>query len=257
MPATTRSANKQPKLEEVKGTETGNKSASETLKRKNTVVSGADNAKKKKGDNMKARPQKSESVNPQRSKGGQDPSEQELRDVILINRAPVLELWAICVTHFLYGSLPWDTCLSIGGAISTITAIAKGRSIGTMEKPDPGEAEQRRRERQEKAEKQQLDDIEVMGFHLMLKDGQAMVGEKPRKGDEAALKKKFGEHEYGMVKKAFEDALASWKGKDGQLDAEAFKMYEDFRPSVPPGQKGWGRKGQLSLENVKSVVGAG
>ncbi|SMY25818.1 unnamed protein product [Zymoseptoria tritici ST99CH_1A5] len=172
---------------------------------------------------------------------------------ITINRAPVLELWASSVAHVLHPSLSWSTCLSIGGAISTITAISKGRSIGKIQKPDPDEAAEKKQKRQKSDAK--LEDVDVMGFNLHLdKDGQAMVGEKPKKSDEEALKKKYGPDSYEKAKAAFEEALKSWKGKEDELNGRAFHMYEDFRPSVAAGQSGWGRKGVLDLERVKNVV---
>jgi len=247
MPAATRSATKQPTLEEVKGTETEGKKANETGQRK------AVNSKKRKADSGESTPKQSKSQKAA-PPSQQDPQEND--DHITINRAPVLELWTSCVTHLLYPDVSWDTCLSVGGAIATITAISKGRSIGTMDKPDPGEAQERRRKRMEKAEKEELEEIEVMGFKLRMKDGHAEVGDKPKKGSEAALKKKFGDEQYERVKLSFEQALGGWEGKEHELDGSAFKMYEHFRPSIPPGQKGWGKKGQLNLHTVKDVVGA-
>ncbi|KAI6897583.1 hypothetical protein KC318_g5449 [Hortaea werneckii] len=255
MPAITRSATKQPKLEEIKGTETGDKGSrgsSDTRKHKLPDIS-TNSSKRQKGKDGHLRQKEDSSASSDKGTIQHNNADQG-QDTITINRAPVLELWASCVTNFIYPSLPWETCLSIGSAIATITAVAKGRSIGTIEKPEPGEAEKRRRERQRKAENEPLEDIEVMGFHLRLENGQALVGEKPKPGNESALSKKFGHEQYERAKGAFQDALGSWKGRESELDGEAFKMYEEFRPTVPPGQKGWGRKGQLNLESVKSAV---
>ena len=241
---TTRSANKQAKLEDVGVVDKdaagpANSKASAGQKRKADSL-----AQDAKGKAKKSKQVKSE-------------DEQE-DDYITINRAPVLELWASCVAQFLHPSLSWNTALSIGGAISTITAISKGRSIGTMEKPDPGEAQRKKEKREEAAEKGGLKEVEVMSFHLNLDDnGQALVGGKPKKGNEDALRKKYGGPEqYDKVRTAFQDSLQSWKGKEEELDKQSFGFYEDFRPSIPLGQKGWGRKGQLRLETVKQVVDA-
>lgn len=174
------------------------------------------------------------------------------QDAITINRAPVLELWAASVAHFMFPSMSWATCLSVGGAISTITAISKGRAIGKMDKPDPGIAEEKRLKQREA--QANLDDIEVMGFHLHIKDGNAMVGDKPKKSNEDVLMKKYGPQNYERAKDAFAAALTTWQGREDELDKEAFHMYEDMRPNVPAGQKGWGRKGQLSLATIESVV---
>jgi hypothetical protein len=62
-------------------------------------------------------------------------STNELEKPIIINRAPVFELWGACVAHLLHAELSWNLCLSIGSSISTIIAISKGRSIGTIAPP--------------------------------------------------------------------------------------------------------------------------
>ena len=95
-----------------------------------------------------------------------------------------------------------------------------------------------------------------MSFKLSLdKNGQAMVGGKPKKAGEEALMKKYGgSAQYERVKGTFQDALKGWKGEEEELDGRAFSYYEDFRPSIAPGQQGWGRKGHLNLETVKTVV---
>ncbi len=77
----------------------------------------------------------------------------------------------------------------------------------------------------------------------------------PKKPNEEALRKKYGGAEqYDKARAAFQDALKTWKGREDELQKQAFGFYEDFRPSIPPGQKGWGRKGQLRLQTVRDVV---
>lgn len=100
------------------------------------------------------------------------------------------------------------------------------------------------------------DEIKVMHFRLRVEDRLAVVGSegKGKPGDEEALRRKFGEGEYERVRSAFDDALKSWKGDEEELNKRGFGMYEEFRPDVSKGQKGWGRKGELRLENVRSVV---
>jgi hypothetical protein len=174
---------------------------------------------------------------------------------ILINRSPVLQLWSACVAHFIYPQLPWDTCLSAGSAISTICAVAKGRSIGTIESSDITDDKKRKRE-EAKEKNKGLHTIDVMHFHLKLKDGRALVGSQgPGKpAAEEPLRKKFGEKEYAETRKVFGECLQYWKGKEKELNQKAFGFYEHFRPQVSGGQKGWGRKGELSLEKVRSTI---
>ncbi|KAK3647034.1 hypothetical protein LTR56_008200 [Elasticomyces elasticus] len=249
---TTRSATVQPKLEEVKGTVTDSKKANESRKRK--APPEAASSKKRKTADAGTNEGKTTAKGKAANKPKTDNSTTDDADPIAINRAPVLELWTSCVAHFVYPELSWDTCLSIGCAVASITAMAKGRSIGVMEKPDPGEAAERREKRKEKVEHDELDEVDLMSFHLKLKDGQAMVGEKPKKGNETTLRKKYGDEQYDKAKQAMQEGVNEWKGKEDQLSHEAFKMYEQFRPNIPPGQKGWGRKGQLNLQNVKTTI---
>ncbi|KAK5739427.1 hypothetical protein LTR17_005332 [Elasticomyces elasticus] len=232
---TTRSATVQPKLEEVKGTVTDSKKANESRKRK--APPEAASSKKRKIADAGTNEGKTTAKGKAADKPKTDNSTTDDADAITINRAPVLELWTSCVAHFVYpefhgqGTLDWRD-----------------------EKPDPGEAAERREKRKEKAQHDELDEVDLMSFHLKLKDGQAMVGDKPKKGNETALRKKYGDEQYDKAKQAMQEGVNEWKGKEDELNHEAFKMYEQFRPNIPPGQKGWGRKGQLNLQTVKTVV---
>jgi hypothetical protein len=39
-----------------------------------------------------------------------------------------------------------------------------------------------------------------------------------------------------------------------QLAARAYTLYEQFRPDVPEGKKGWGAAGQLDLDYIRSLA---
>ncbi|KAF3038662.1 hypothetical protein E8E12_006778 [Didymella heteroderae] len=184
------------------------------------------------------------------SKPKTETTDDRANDVVKVNRAPVLHLWAASVAHHVHSELEWETCLSAGSAISTICAVAKGRSVGTIaEKDDDSNSS--------KDKKQDEEEIEVMHFKLRIKDGLAVVGGegKGKSGGEDALKKKFGDGEYERTKRVFEEALRNWEGSEEVLNGKAFHMYEDFRPDVSKGQKGLGGKGELKLQTVRDVVG--
>lgn len=132
--------------------------------------------------------------------------------------------------------------------MSAICAVAKGRAIGTVAERDHGTKSKHVEEKKQSVEKNH-----VMQFNLELKDGLALM-RKPKAGGEEALRKKFGGREYDTVRGVFEDALNSWAGHEEELNRQAFGFYEKFRPEVKRGQKGWGRKGDLDLEKVKSVI---
>jgi hypothetical protein len=252
MPATTRSSGKQAHIDDP--TET--KAAVTSKKRKATPSDTKPNKRvaqqKHVQDSTPPQPshEASSRTKPSKSESKPKSDSDESEDGILINRAPVLELWAATVTSFLYPKVSWETSLSAGSAISTLCAISKGRAIGAIEKKDPSVTKKQRKEQSD----EELDELEVMGLHLTLADGQALVGDKPKKANESALVKKFGQEAYERVKAAFTETLQLWAGQEEELNARAFHCYEDFRPTVPKGQKGWGRKGMLNLQTVKDAV---
>lgn len=180
-------------------------------------------------------------------------STDELEKPIIINRAPVLELWGACVAQFLHPDFSWNLCLSIGSSISTITAISKGRSIGTSAPLD--EAKNDASNDQNKKKEDGLTTVKVMGFPMTIKDDSVVVKGKPKTTREVSLIRKYGSDDnYGKVKDTMSEALDGWKDKEDDLDAKAFHMYEKFRPDVAKGQKGWGRKGELHLSKVRDTI---
>jgi hypothetical protein len=261
----TRSKTAQTKLERlgVSGTKVEPKETKIKAKKNNTATSkkvapktpsSNTASKKRKSPNTPSSENPSKRVKTTRSPTKQAKiDDQEADPIIFINRAPVLQLWGACVAHFIYPSLSWETCLSAGSAISTICAISKGRSIGTVPEKNDSEGKQQARDKAKKKQKE-LDRIEVMHFKLKLKDGLVLVGSKQKPGSEELLKKKFAEKEYEAAKDAFDGALKSWEGDEEGLNEKAFKFYEGFRPDVRKGEKGWGRKGELSLAKVKSTI---
>lgn len=94
-----------------------------------------------------------------------------------------------------------------------------------------------------------------MNFPLPVKDSAVLVSGTPKTVKEAQLVGKFGGQEtYDHAKETMHSALKSWRGHSDDLDGKAFGMYEKFRPSVPAGDKGWGKKGELSLAQLASVA---
>ena len=39
-----------------------------------------------------------------------------------------------------------------------------------------------------------------------------------------------------------------------QLAVEAYGLYEQFRPEIPEGKKGWGVKGELDLDYIRALA---
>jgi hypothetical protein len=255
---TTRSASKQARLEDFTGQQTAaskpkksKTSKASTVKRKSRISASRHGGmlspppspiRKRKNPASHARPRPEKKPKPQEQQEGP----------IMINRAPVLHLWGAAVTHFLYPKLDWLTCLGAGSAISAICAIAKGRSIGTIEEPEDTE-ERRKRKKEQREKEKDYDVLDVMHFKLRQKDGKVYFSGKPQSSNEGTLRNKYGEH-YDDVKETFNEALNEWKGDEEELNKAAFGMYEEFRPHIDAGQRGWGRKGALDLEVVRKTI---
>lgn len=240
---TTRSANKQARLE---GFEEGPESTKPAATRKAKSTSKAKQSNKRKASSA-AKDEKSNAV--KKLKSDTDVKSEE--EAIVINRAPVLQLWGAVVAQFLYPDLGWTTCLSIGNSISTLCAISKGRSIGLIQSKEDADSSERKKKKADIGTRK----LTVMGFPMQIKGEVVVVDGKPKPFKEANLKGKFGgEEKYGKAKTAFEESLQTWKGLETELDKKAFHMYEEFRPSVAGGQQGWGRKGKLELGEAQRVI---
>ena len=70
-------------------------------------------------------------------------------------------------------------------------------------------------------------------------------------GVEKYLEQKFGEH-LEPARLALEKLAQAFPPRE--LDARAFDLYEKFRPEVPEGKKGWGAKGELDLDYIRTLA---
>ncbi len=161
---------------------------------------------------------------------------------ILINRAPVLTLWAAIVAERL--GFDHDEALSLGKALAGLNAQSKGRRLGIF-KPSPKELRKvRERERGEEFW------VDLLGRALPAvntEDGvRAVVKSKPIDPEdvEQYLASKFGEALQAAREAMMELASAF---KPDEPAERGFALYEQFRPAIPEGVRGWGAKGELDL----------
>ena len=64
------------------------------------------------------------------------------------------------------------------------------------------------------------------------------------------LQQKFGE-DLDRARSALEALAKSFP--PAQLEEQAYPLYEKFRPKIPEGKKGWGAKGELDLDLIRSL----
>jgi hypothetical protein len=166
---------------------------------------------------------------------------------IKINRAPVLTLWATIVAERL--GHPPETALTLGRAVAGLNAQSKARRLGLVEEKKP--------EAMEKPQARKAKTVTVLGRAVPVvqtKDGMRALSKdeaiKPA-SVQRYLESKFGEH-LPDVRAALEALAKAYP--PARLEAVAYGLYEQFRPDVPEGQRGWGAAGTLDLEKVRRLA---
>lgn len=170
-------------------------------------------------------------------------------NVITINRAPVLTLWAAVVAERLgYGR---EEALSLGKAVAGLTAQSKGRRLGIYK---PGKDKGRKPAGTTRGEQFW---VELCGRGIPAVDTpdgiRAVSKEKVVEpaSAQAYLEKKFGD-DLEDAREAMDDLAASLE--PAELEERAFRLYEQFRPDIPAGRRGWGAKGDLDLDRLRSLA---
>jgi hypothetical protein len=170
---------------------------------------------------------------------------------IEINRAPVLTLWAAMVAE----RLGYDRkeALTLGKGVAGLNAQSKGRRLGIFE-----ESKDRSKETETKEERSvKLRVVTIMGRGVpavtTAQGLRAAPAGKPIDPEsvQSYLEKKFGDQldevrtAMGVLAKAY---------KPAELETKAFSLYEKFRPEIPEGKQGWGVKGELDLDYIRSLA---
>lgn len=173
-----------------------------------------------------------------------------MREVVQVNRAPVLTLWAAVVAE----RLGYDrkAALSLGKALAGLNAQSKGQRLGIYKAPEKVEVLPPR-----KLPPGGLFWIELLGRSIPAVGAEngirAVEGDRPidPRGVERYLESKFGEA-FPAVRKAMEELARAFEPRE--LARLAFSLYERFRPTVPEGVRGWGAKGELDLDLVRELA---
>lgn len=170
---------------------------------------------------------------------------------IKINRAPVLTLWATVVAERL--GYDEDTALTLGKAVAGLNAQSKGKKLGIYE--EKSEDEKKEEKKKEKAAKPEF--IELLGRGIPAvktpKGLRAAIKGEPIHAEsvQTYLEQKFKD-DLDDTRKAMEKLAKAYTPK--QLESKAYDLYEKFRPEIPEGVKGWGAKGELDLDYIRSLA---
>lgn len=175
-----------------------------------------------------------------------------VREVVTVNRAPVLTLWAGVVAERL--GYEREEALSLGKALAGLNAQSKGRRLGIYKLAERPEGVPPKKKRRGEAFW-----VELLGRPIpaiTTADGiRAVEGDRPIEpaGVERYLRGKFGEA-LPSVRKAMAALARSFSPAD--LAPLAFSLYERFRPEIPSGVRGWGAKGELDLDRIRDLAKA-
>jgi len=166
---------------------------------------------------------------------------------ISVNRAPVMTLWAAIVAERLGHDRAF--ALTLGKAVAGLNAQSKGRRLGIFEAKAPEKMEGKKTEAKPKH-----DVVMLMGRAVPVqktKEGMRAVGKERAESPASVqryLEQKFGAN-LGDVEEAMRELAASYPPQS--LAKVAYELYEEFRPAIPAGTRGWGAKGELDLAKIR------
>ena len=169
---------------------------------------------------------------------------------IMINRAPVMTLWAAVVAERL--GYDEDASLSLGKAVAGLNAQSKGRSLGiySAKQGSSKEAERGRAESETSPVLLLGRPVPTVrskhGLRASIK-GEEVESAPVRK----YLESKFGE-DLAEVRAAMQALAQSYEPE--ALNERAFALYERFRPAVAKGKQGWGAAGELDLGLLRELA---
>ena len=174
------------------------------------------------------------------------------RSGVMVNRAPVLTLWAAVVAEV--PGFEHDEALTLGRAVAGLNAYSKGASLGLFQ-PTPREVKEQR-------QKMRKEETVTIGLLLRVVPAKhtdeglrALSGESPIHPESVQkyLESKFGDALEEVSNPMLELAKSF---PASHLAEKAYARYEKFRPAIPPGKKGWGASGKLDLDLIRKMASA-
>lgn len=175
---------------------------------------------------------------------------REKHSSVMINRAPVLTLWAAVVAEML--GFEYDEALTLGRAVAGLNAYSKGVALGLFQPTSKDFREQRQKLRRDEVVSVDLLHRAVPARHT--EEGlRALSNDRPISSESVKryLESKFGDaldEVYEAMKELAKSLMPS------ELAEKAYTLYEKFRPEIPPGKRGWGASGKLDLEGIRKMA---
>jgi hypothetical protein len=168
---------------------------------------------------------------------------------IKINRAPVLTLWAVVVAERL--GYNRSEALSLGKTVAGLNAQAKGKRLGIFH---PREPEDKAKPRQGEALRVRICGREVP----MIKTAEGVRATISGTSVSPESVQGYIQRSFGDKLESVQDAMRELAKSHSprKLEVAAYSLYEQFRPKIPGGTRGWGVKGDLDLKLILSLARA-
>jgi hypothetical protein len=169
---------------------------------------------------------------------------------VMINRVPVLTLWAAVVAEML--GFDYDESLTLGRAVARLNAYSKGVALGLFQPTPQAVREQRQKLRRDEVVSVDLLHRGVPSRHT--EEGlRALNNDRPISSESV---KKYLEGKFGDALDEVYDAMQTLAKSltPSELAEKAYRLYVKFRPEIPPGEKGWGVSGKLDLETIRKMA---
>jgi hypothetical protein len=180
-----------------------------------------------------------------------------MADTIKINRAPVLTLWGVIVAERL--GYNHDEALTLGKAMAGLNAQSKGQRLGLF-KPAESAVKAEGGEKSDERQAGETFMVEVVGRPVPATHTEHGLRATAKgeaidpKSVERYLQQKYGARlaEASLALQALAQAYSPQ-----ELERRAYTLYEQFRPEVPEGTRGWGAAGDLDLQRIRRLAEKG
>jgi len=172
---------------------------------------------------------------------------------IKINRAPFLTLWASIVARRL--GYDEDTALTLGRAVSGLTAQSKGRRLGIY----TSSSDEDRARVQAKRDEIGAETVALMD--RIIPCARTPEGLRALQKASPIAPESVRKHLAGRFKEnlqSIEAQLTTWAAAydPEELNRVAMDVYMRLRPSVPKGREGWGKAGLLDTDTIDAAIRA-
>jgi hypothetical protein len=170
---------------------------------------------------------------------------------LLVNRAPVLTLWAAVIAELL--GHPADTALTLGRAVAGSAARVKARNIGREESSSDRDDDTLRPTVEHVTASVMLLGMTIRLLPTAGGELRAADGDQPANAAAVAryLDNAFGD-DLAEVRAAMEELADRYDPTE--LNRIGFRLYEKFLPEIAPGSPGSGAKAALEIDKILSAT---